>query len=63
MSWVGGVPRLMADAGDVKLESHRHVARAEDARFMLEMGETFERTAQRLGITVKALEKLLSRRK
>lgn len=38
-------------------------ARYEDAMFMLGTGETFERTAMRLGMTVKALEKFLAARK
>lgn len=38
-------------------------ARYEDAMFMLDNGETFERAAARLGMTPKALEKFLSARK
>ena len=43
------------------MDEHLHAARLEDARYMLDHGETMERTAQRLGITVDALEKILSR--
>jgi hypothetical protein len=48
-------------ADERRWDSHRHEARAEDARYMLACGETMERVAARLGLTVDGVEKLLDR--
>lgn len=45
------------------MSTHLHQQVVENAKFMLANGETFERTAARLGLTVDALEKKLQRGK
>lgn len=46
---------------DDRFDGHFHDQRYEDAMFMFENGESFERAALRLGMTPDALEKLIDR--